>query len=59
MDQFARFKNKKLVIISIIIVLTIPFWLPLLNYIFDFIIQAGRITGTYIRTIGGGSICSF
>lgn len=58
MELFAQFKNRKF-IIPIILIVTIPFWLPLLNYIFDFVIQAGRITGTYIRVIGSGTICPF
>jgi len=58
MDLFAHFKNKK-IIIPIIIIITIPIWLPLLNYVFDFLIQAGRITGTYMRVIGSGTVCQF
>ncbi|MBQ9071663.1 MAG: hypothetical protein IJY25_00700 [Bacilli bacterium] len=56
MDLIALFKNKKF-IIAIILILTIPIWLPILSYIFEFIIQAGRIMGTYIRLIGSGTIC--
>jgi len=56
MDRIVQFKNKKL-IITIILIITIPLWLPIINYIFDFLIQAGRIIGTYIRVIGEGVIC--
>ncbi len=58
MDLFVHFKNKKF-IIPIFLIITIPVWLPLLNYIIDFLIQAGRITGTYIRVIGSGTVCTF
>ena len=50
MDQFVHSKIFKTTII-IIIILTIPFWLTILNYIFLFLIHAGRIIGTYIRII--------
>ena len=49
--------NYKKILTSLIIIITIPMWLTLLNFIFDFIIQAGRITGTLIRIIGSGNIC--
>lgn len=58
MDRIVQFKNKKN-IITIILIITIPLWLPILNYIFDFLIQAGRIIGTYIRIIGEGYICLY
>ena len=56
MDLIALFKNKK-IILAVILILTLPLWLSILNYIFEFIIQAGRIIGTYIRVIGSGTIC--
>lgn len=58
MGLFAHFKIKKF-IIPIILIITMPIWLSLLNYIIDFIIQIGRITGTYIRVIGSGTACIF
>ena len=58
MEMFARSNYKKILIIGILI-LTIPIWLTLLNFIFDFIIESGRITGTIIRMIGSGNICMF
>ena len=57
MGTFVQSKKFK-IIIRILIILTIPFWLTILNYIFLFIIQAGRIIGTYIRLIGSG-MCLF
>lgn len=51
--------NYKKIIFAIILILTIPIWLTLLNFIFDFIIESGRITGTIIRMIGSGNICMF
>lgn len=51
----ANLKLKKYVI-PIIVIATIPFWLTLVNYILDFVIQAGRVTGTYIRVIGSENI---
>lgn len=56
MDLIVRYKKE---IITIIILLTIPIWLPILTYIFNFLIQAGRIVGTYVRLIGSQSICPF
>ncbi len=56
--MFANFKNKKFIILTLII-LTIPIWLSFVNYIFDFIIEAGRITGSYIRTRENNIICPF
>lgn len=58
MERIAHFKNKKF-IITIISILTIPLWLPIINYIFKFLIQAGRIIGTYIRFFSSASICLF
>ena len=43
------FKNKKIIIL--IIILTIPIWLPILNYLFETVINAGKIVGTNIRII--------
>ena len=54
--MFANFKYKK-IILKIILILTIPLWLMLFNYISDFLIQTGRITGTYIRVIGAKTKC--
>ena len=51
--------NYKKIILTLIILITLPMWLTLLNYIFDFIIEAGRITGTIIRKVGSGNICIF
>ena len=56
MVKFVQSNYKKLLLATIVII-TIPIWLTLLNYIFDFIIEAGRITGTVIRVIGSGNIC--
>ena len=58
MDQFVQSKRNKNILVAILVI-AIPFWLPLLNYIFSFLIQAGRIIGTYIRLIGSGTICPF
>jgi len=57
MAKFVQ-SNYKKIILTLIIVITLPIWLTLLNFIFDFIIQAGRITGTFIRIIGSGNICA-
>jgi len=51
--------NYKKIIFTLILILTIPIWLTLLNFIFNFIIESGRITGTIIRMIGSGNICMF
>ena len=56
MVKFALFKNK--IVQAILLIITIPLWLPILNYIFSFLIQAGRIVGTFIRVIGSGAIFS-
>ena len=56
--MFVR-SNYKKILFTIILILTIPIWLTLLNFIFDFIIESGRITGTVIRMIGSGNICMF
>lgn len=56
MERIVQYKKT---IITIILILTIPLWLPIINYIFDFLIQAGRIIGTYIRLIGSNTICLF
>lgn len=58
MEKFAQFNYKKILFI-ILIIITIPIWLTLLNFIFDFIIEAGRIMGTIIRLTGSGKICHF
>ena len=50
--------NYKRILLALVVIITIPIWLTLLNYIFDFIIEAGRITGTIIRIIGSGNICT-
>lgn len=55
MGKFALFKNKTIQVI--LLILTIPLWLPIVNYIFNFLIQAGRIIGTIIRIIGSGNFC--
>ena len=57
MAKFALFKNK--VVQAILILITLPLWLTILSYLFSFLIQAGRIIGTFIRFIGEGSICLF
>ena len=57
MEKFALFKNK--VVQAIVIVITLPLWLTILSYLFSFLIQAGRIIGTFIRFIGEGSMCLF
>ena len=44
-------------ILTLVIIITLPITLTLLNYIFDFIIEAGRITGTIIRVVGSGNVC--
>lgn len=49
-------KKLRRYLLPIILVVTIPFWLTLVNYILDFVIQAGRVTGTYIRVIGNENI---
>ena len=51
------FKSKKIIIP--IIIITIPIWLPIINYIFETIINAGRIIGTSIRIINSNTICLF
>ena len=51
----AVFKNKKIIIP--IIVLTIPIWLPIITYLFETIINAGKIVGTNIRIINNSQIC--
>lgn len=50
-------KNLKLkkYLLPTILIITIPFWLTLVNYMLDFVIQAGRTAGTYIRVIGNGN----
>jgi len=53
--KFALFKNK--VVQSILLIITIPLWLTILNFMMNFLIQAGRITGTFIRFISEGTIC--
>ena len=56
MVKFALFKNK--IVQAILLIITMPLWLTILNYIISFLIQAGRIVGTVIRVIGSGTICS-
>jgi len=56
-EKFALFKNK--VVQAILIVITLPLWLTILSYLFSFLIQAGRIIGTFIRLIAEGSMCLF
>ena len=56
MEMFVNFKYKKL-LLTLILILTIPVWLTLLNYLFDFIIESGKITGTIIRMIGSSNVC--
>ena len=58
MVKFVQSNYKKILFYALIII-TIPIWLTLLNYIFDFIIESGRITGTIIRVIGSGDVCLF
>lgn len=57
MGKFVHYNYKK-ICIALIIILTIPIWLTILNYVFDFIIGMGKITGTIIRIIGSSNICS-
>ena len=57
MVKFVHSNYKKILFILIIII-TIPIWLTFFNFIFDFIIQAGRITGTIIRLVGNGNFCN-
>jgi hypothetical protein len=52
-----KFVKYKKILVTTILIVTIPIWLTLLNYIFDFVIEAGRITGTIIRYVGSGNIC--
>ena len=40
-----------------LIIISIPIWLPILNYIFDFILESGRIMGSLIRAIGSDGSC--
>lgn len=54
--MFVNFKYKKILLILLIII-TIPIWLTILNYLFDFIIESGKITGTIIRMIGSAKTC--
>ncbi len=58
MDQFVHSKKFKITLI-VLIIITIPLWLPILTYILNFLVQAGRIIGTYIRIINDGRICLF
>ena len=53
----AVFKNKKIIIP--IIILTIPIWLPILTYMFETIINAGKIVGTTVRTINSNQFCLY
>ena len=56
MEMFARFNYKKILFTTLIII-SIPIWLPILNYIFDFILESGRIMGSLIRAIGSEGSC--
>jgi len=56
-EKFALFKNK--VVQAILIIITMPLSLTILSYLFSFLIQAGRIIGTFIRFIAEGSMCLF
>ena len=56
MVKFVQSNYKKM-ILTLVIIITLPITLTLLNYIFDFIIEAGRITGTIIRVVGSGNVC--
>ena len=55
MEHCAHSKKIKY-LLTIIIVITIPIWLSIINYSFSFIIHAGRIIGTYMRVIDN-NIC--
>jgi len=57
MAKFVLFKNK--IVQAILILLTLPLWLTILNFIMNFLIQTGKITGTIIRLISEGAICIF
>lgn len=57
MENIVQFKTK--IIILILIIITSPLWLNLLNFIFSFLLNAGRVVGTYIRLIESGAICLF
>ena len=56
MEKFVKYNYKK-ILFTILVLITLPLWLNVLNYIFDFIIRAGRITGTIIRYVGNGNVC--
>ena len=56
MEMFVNFKYKK-ILLTLLIILTIPIWLTFFNYLFDFIIASGKITGTIIRVIGSKNVC--
>ena len=57
MAKFALFKNK--VVQTILFLVTLPLSLTILNFIMNFLIQAGRITGTFIRLVSEGAVCMF
>ena len=57
MEKFALFKNR--VVQAILIIITLPLWLTILSYLFSFLIEAGRIIGTFIRMVAEGSMCLF
>ena len=57
MEKFVQ-SNYKKILFTLVIIITIPIWLTLLNFMFDFVIEAGKITGTFIRVIGSGNICT-
>ena len=56
MELFAQFKNKK-ILLSALIIITIPLWLPLVSYTFTTILNAGRYVGTMTRLINSSYIC--
>ena len=58
MEMFAHFNYKKLLLI-ILVIITIPFWLTIVNYIFEFIIELGKVTGTIVRSVQSGNICIY
>ena len=57
MDVTVLLRNK--IFQTLIIILTIPLWLPLLNYIIEFLFEAGKIIGSYVRYIGSGAYYTF
>ena len=55
MAKFAQYKK----LITIIVILTIPIWIPIITGFIDFISSLGRIIGSYVRVIGETTICPF